>query len=330
MKVSVALATYNGERYIGAQLQSIAAQAVPPDEIVVCDDGSSDSTLSLVHEFQQAVPFDVRITRNPKNLGYTRNFEKAIEQCLGDVVFICDQDDVWFPNKISSVLEVIRGRPKGPIVVINDQIITDRNLVPSGETIFSNSFRAGFNEDWLVAGSCTALNREFIELAFPIEVDGIPYDSWIHRIACALEVRVVLSSPLQYYRRHDDNASNPAVLRGKWLSRLRMIYEFGFRDVSEAWRSQEQLARVVQSKAVQANSLGWISDTRTHAICRAETERAEALKARLGLVQERRLGRLPLIAKLFLAGGYRLFGGFLSALKDFVRARGVAPESVGK
>ena len=92
--VSVALCTYNGERFLQEQLDSIAMQTWTPDEVVVGDDGSSDSTLEILERWKQSVPFSVRIERNERNLGFAKNFESTLSRCTGDVVFLCDQDDV--------------------------------------------------------------------------------------------------------------------------------------------------------------------------------------------------------------------------------------------
>ncbi len=102
-KVSIAMCTYNGQRFLAQQLQSFLDQTVQPDELVVCDDVSSDDSVAVVEAFAARAPFAVRVFRNPQNLGYIRNFEQAIAQCTGDLVFLCDQDDVWDPHKIEKL-----------------------------------------------------------------------------------------------------------------------------------------------------------------------------------------------------------------------------------
>lgn len=104
MRVSVAMCTYNGARFLPAQLESLASQTLVPDELVVVDDGSTDDTESLVREFAGRVPFAVHFHANPQRLGVTRNFEKAMRLCSGDIIFPADQDDVWDKNKIALML----------------------------------------------------------------------------------------------------------------------------------------------------------------------------------------------------------------------------------
>lgn len=109
---SVALATYNGENYISAQLNSIANQTHLPNELVICDDLSTDRTLELIKTFSQTAPFPVRLHTSQKRLGYIKNFEKAAALCGGDVVFFCDQDDIWVPQKIEIVISVFSREPE--------------------------------------------------------------------------------------------------------------------------------------------------------------------------------------------------------------------------
>jgi len=110
-KVSVAMCTYNGQRFLHQQLQSLLDQTVRPDELVVCDDGSSDDSLMVVEAFAVSAPFFVRVIRNSQNLGYIRNFEQAISRCTGDLVFLCDQDDVWDRRKIETLRDVFVTEP---------------------------------------------------------------------------------------------------------------------------------------------------------------------------------------------------------------------------
>jgi glycosyltransferase involved in cell wall biosynthesis len=107
LSISVALCTYNGEKYLREQLRSIAAQTRLPDELVICDDGSTDPTAAIIDEFSRSVPFPVRFIRNPENLGSTKNFEKAIGLCIGDLIALSDQDDIWLPEKLARQSEMM-------------------------------------------------------------------------------------------------------------------------------------------------------------------------------------------------------------------------------
>ncbi len=106
MTISVAMCTFNGARFLRAQLESIARQRRPPDELVICDDGSSDGSVEILREFAAGASFSIRIFCNEKNLGSTQNFEKAIQLCKGDLIALCDQDDIWLPEKLSRLLQI--------------------------------------------------------------------------------------------------------------------------------------------------------------------------------------------------------------------------------
>src|SRR5919199_6162917 len=118
-RVSVAMCTYNGERYLQEQLDSIAAQTCLPDELVVCDDRSSDRTLEIIQIFKSKVSFPVHLHINPENLGTIKNFEKAISLCTGDIIVLSDQDDVWKPHKVETILQAFAKNTKAGYVFSN-------------------------------------------------------------------------------------------------------------------------------------------------------------------------------------------------------------------
>jgi len=99
--ITIALCTFNGAVFLPAQWESILNQTRLPDEVVVCDDASTDETIALLKQYQTSAPFSVKIIQNPVQLGFNKNFEQALSQSSGDLVFICDQDDFWFPEKFA-------------------------------------------------------------------------------------------------------------------------------------------------------------------------------------------------------------------------------------
>ena len=107
MKVSIALCTYNGENFLEEQLSSIGQQTRLPDELIISDDDSTDSTVQIAEKFAAIAPFSVKISINTKRLGSTKNFERAISQCSGDIIFLSDQDDYWNPKKINLIVRVL-------------------------------------------------------------------------------------------------------------------------------------------------------------------------------------------------------------------------------
>ena len=124
--VSIAMATYNGARYVRDQIESLLAQDYPIHEIVVCDDGSQDGTLDILREYESP---SFRVFLNESNLGFIKNFEKACGLCEGDYIALCDQDDVWTTNKISTLVEFMQSR--GLSGAFSDAFLVDAE----GETL---------------------------------------------------------------------------------------------------------------------------------------------------------------------------------------------------
>ena len=124
--ISVAMCTYNGSRFLAEQLKSIAEQTLLPCELIVCDDGSTDSTSEIVRIFAEAAPFPVRFIRNEQTLGSTNNFAKAVCLCRGDAIALCDQDDVWRKDKLERMAEVLDGEPEVG-GVFSDASLVDEN-----------------------------------------------------------------------------------------------------------------------------------------------------------------------------------------------------------
>src|SRR4051812_21315110 len=133
LRLSIALCTWNGARFLQAQLDSYLAQRRRPDELVVCDDGSSDATMQILTQFAQHSPFPVRISRNPQRLGVVANFEKAIGLCQGDVIVLSDQDDVWNPDKLEQIAAHLARSDAA--AVFSDVNVVDANLAPLGYTM---------------------------------------------------------------------------------------------------------------------------------------------------------------------------------------------------
>jgi glycosyltransferase involved in cell wall biosynthesis len=140
MKLSVALCSYNGEKYIKKQLESIFNQTIPVDEIIICDDGSNDRTIEIISQIQNENPTKINLHQNTKNLGCTKNFEKAIELCQGDYIFLSDQDDLWKKDKVEKTLAIFNQNPNAEGVFSNAELIDDSdNLIPN-QTIWDSIF----------------------------------------------------------------------------------------------------------------------------------------------------------------------------------------------
>lgn len=126
MRLSVALCTYNGAKYIKEQLHSILNQTMPVDEIVVCDDGSADETIEIIERIAENVSTEIRVFQNKRNLGFKENFFNAINKCRGELVFLSDQDDVWCPQKVETIMRWFDAHADKK-VVFTDALLIDEN-----------------------------------------------------------------------------------------------------------------------------------------------------------------------------------------------------------
>jgi glycosyltransferase involved in cell wall biosynthesis len=320
MKISIALASYNGAAYILTQLMSCLAQTRPPDEIVVCDDRSSDKTREIVERFAAFASCPVQLHHNSQNLGYSRNFEKALSLCTGDIVFLSDQDDFWLPNKIARVLETFESEPE-TFLVVNDMMIADYNLLPGRHTQLQNTLSAGQRACEFYAGCCMAIRRSFLELVLPLPDSVFAHDNWINYLALALDVRRLIPEPLQMYRRHGENASSWLLSSPQGVSQLQLFRAHGLVSAEPGWRDEIERYRIIGERltARQASleRLG-IQNRQQEALRRLDRIRAN-LEARLALTSRRRLARWPSVLSLLRNGGYADFAGWKSAAKDLIR-----------
>lgn len=151
MNISIAMCTYNGEKYIVEQLQSIVSQTMPPAEIVVCDDGSTDGTISVIQQFQQTCTMPIIIYRNEQQLGVVKNFAKAISFCKGDYIALSDQDDVWLPQKLQWCYEFLQQKGNGHVnAVFTNLKMVNENLQNLGTTMWEwRGFDKERQKSWL-------------------------------------------------------------------------------------------------------------------------------------------------------------------------------------
>ncbi|MCL6730152.1 glycosyltransferase [Sphingomonas hankyongi] len=312
------MASFNGERFIGQQLQSLAAQTKHPDELVICDDASIDRTVAITEDFARTAPFPVHVHRNAKNLGYSRNFSKAMSRTTGDLVFIADQDDVWYPHKIDRVSAVLRDDPSA-LACVNDQLIVDADGASGGETVFGKMRKAGFPDNYLIAGSCTAIARPLLELLLPVP-EVIPYDSWIGWAADLLGAKRLLEEPMQIYRRHGGNTTDPDVVQS--ASRWAEIRKYAGRDPRPAWKAEIAWRDILTDRFASACSSlhKVIPDCKIDAAILSNAQRVRALRQRLTILEEPRTMRGNAIIRAWRHGLYDEFNGLASAARDWLRA----------
>jgi len=217
-RISIALCTYNGSRYLQQQLDSITAQVRQPDEMVVCDDASTDATVSIAKKFASLAPFPVSVCVHQSNLGTVKNFEAAISRCTGDIVVLADQDDVWEEAKLACIEAAFREDPLVGCVFTNAEI-TDENLLPLGYDLWSAvhfSYRErarvaqgrGFSvllRHNVVTGATMAFRADLKGLILPIPCSQWVHDEWIALTISAVRGLKAIDEHLIKYRQHDMN-----------------------------------------------------------------------------------------------------------------------------
>lgn len=229
------MCTFQGQRFLAEQLDSIASQTLKPDELVICDDGSTDGTVDLVRRFAAGAPFPARVHVNPVNLGVTANFSRSISLCEGAIVALADQDDVWRPDKLERQVAIFRERA-GVGAVFSDAELVDENLRPLGRTMFEATrftqsrrrrLQEGRGLEVLVAhsvvcGATLAFRSSFRDLLLPIPTSGL-HDLWIAGLLASVSEIVALPDPLVRYRQHGGNQVGAAGrgLRAKLATRQR-------------------------------------------------------------------------------------------------------------
>lgn len=306
MTVSVAMATYNGERWVRTQIESIVAQSEPPTELVVSDDGSTDRTVDIVESMW--TPFELRVEVNQgERRGVAGNFAAAIERCRGDVVVLADQDDVWDPERIAAVL---------PALATADLVVCDLALIgPNGQDLASTQFeRLGLKPAIFIAdpmetllsrnvvtGAGTAFRADLAHRALPMP-DGWLHDEWLAVVAAATGAIDVEPRPLVAYRQHEAQAVGGSV-RG-------VVQELRH---ARAHMGRPYLAAQAARSATAATRLHALGASREAA---AMMERHDHF-ARRNALPRRRWARARPVLSEWRRGAYHRFGyGWKSAAQD--------------
>jgi glycosyltransferase involved in cell wall biosynthesis len=336
VRISIAMTTYNGARYLAAQLESLAAQRVLPLELVVCDDGSTDDTLSLLEAFAVRSPFPVRLHRNPVNLGFAENFFQAARMCAGDWIAFCDQDDVWLPNRLDDVQRAL-AEMKDVALVVQSAYLCDAQLAHEGR-LFPTTLKPGRHAPgrqfgfWVWLGFLQTFRADLLrELDhgdlprnyFPGH-DRISHDKWTCLIANAIDGVLVLDEPAALYRRHDA-ALTGSYARQDWKQRIDQALPVGGDHYAFLAEVAEETAQYLRRIAGPARP------EFASALLRAAQgfDRMALIQTDRALLYTTRapLKRLVCLLRIGGRGGY--FGvpmtalGWKSGAKDLLRVLGV-------
>jgi len=330
-KISIALCTYNGAKFLTAQLESFLAQTRQPDELIVCDDCSIDATAQIIRDFAERAPFSVSLYINEKNLGSTKNFERAIALCTGNLIFLSDQDDVWLPQKIARIEAEFDKNPQVGLV-FSDAEIVDENL----QTAHCNLWQFTFPEETrknareenffhillrqnVVTGATMAFRACYREIFLPIP-EGIPnliHDAWISLLITNETETAFVEERLIKYRQHSDQqlginykpASKRSFVNRK--KRYAEDIEFSRREVERLEQTKEMFAAYPHFEK-KRNSVSFKD------LIEERREQIAHYNARMNLPLTKFARFLP-VCRETLTGRYHRFSkGFLSAGKDLL------------
>ena len=322
-RLSIVICTFNGASYLQQQLDSLLAQSLLPDELVISDDGSTDATRELLRRFRdraESAGIKVRLNENPRNLGYVENFSTGLRQASGELVFLCDQDDVWHADKLARMAAAFENAPSLLLLHSDARLVDaqgaslhcsmfealqltaqEKQAIHAGaafEVVLRRSF---------VTGATTALRRELIDLALPVG-SGWIHDEWLAAVASAAGRLDFIDAALVDYRQHGANqiGARKRTLAMKWRE---LLLPRG-RLLAEEARRLQRLEQFLQ-QAVFAGAPGrarQIEHKRTH------------FERRVGIGRLPRWRRLPPILREAREGSYRRYGtGVRSMLRDLLR-----------
>ncbi|WP_230341932.1 glycosyltransferase family 2 protein [Methylobacillus arboreus] len=214
------MATFNGSCFVEAQLRSILPQLNDDDEILISDDGSVDNTLDIITSIQDE---RIKIVNHNGNLGVVKNFECALSHASGEYIFLCDQDDIWLPNKVDRCLQVLADH----LLVVSDCRVVDKNLNElhpsffglrkSSEGVVKNLYKNSY------LGCCMAFRKELLAYALPVPEHVPMHDMWLGLLANCVGKVKFLPEALMLYRRHDKNAS-PTAQKSNFSVYQQLIY----------------------------------------------------------------------------------------------------------
>ena len=326
LRLSVVLCTYNGAAYLPDQLDSLLGQERLPDEVVVGDDASTDESWNIVQAFAEragTMGVPVRAKRRSSNIGFVKNFSEALLRASGDVLFLCDQDDVWRADKLAVMESCFVADPDLLLLCTDAELIDacgqlmNRRLFEALELSDAqlqavhdgHAFEDVLLHRTLVTGATAAMRRHLVGLALPVEPGWI-HDEWLAVVAAALGRVEILEQPLIEYRQHGANQVGVPMRERTWVDKWRDL----MRPRGDLLRAEAERLRAVEERLGQLpvpnadERLRLAKDRRSHFMRRAE------------------IGRLPHLRRIApiwheaSSGDYQRYStGIRSMLRDVLR-----------
>ena len=327
-RFSVAMCTYNGSRFLQEQLRSIVAQSVPVQEVVICDDNSADESCAVVEAFSREHPGLVRLYRNSKTLGYSQNFAQAISLCRGDIIFLSDQDDSWFPNRVERMATLFASDDQCAVISVA-ALVTDQDLKPTGKRLMPMSpardekpstFSARIHQS--SAYGCTLAFRASLCPVFSPISPHWGHDNWICFIAARFTGICGIEEPLMYFRRHRASAGMNDKLDfgslGQLMAAVKRSKRLDYEHDRQKWQDMNRQLRQIIDGDIMTGVPSHIRPC-PQAILDEARARLIFSEARFKVTARSRPFRLAPALRILSAGQYAEFAsGWKSFLKDLL------------
>jgi glycosyltransferase involved in cell wall biosynthesis len=317
VRVSVVVCTYNGEKYLRDQLQSILSQTRPPDEVIISDDGSTDSTLEIIGEFTssssgpQRPGWTVETRRTP--LGVSGNFASALTRARGEFIALSDQDDVWEPERLEKGLAHF---DDAVLLVHSDATLIDASGRPTGTLMSALRLTGSETRNLLsgralhallrrnvVTGATTMIRSSLLEQALPIP-EGWVHDEWLALIAAAQGGVVFQEDPLIRYRQHGNNEIGAS--KTDYDEAARRLREKRSEFLARKLRRNHGIAALLEKKPT------WL-DSVAHSSLAAKVE-FDQWRSTLPSSRARRL--VPVLRRWFTGHYGHYARGYLDVIRD--------------
>lgn len=330
--ISVAMCTYNGSRFVAEQLRSIASQTLAPAELIVCDDASTDNTPEIVKKFSAEAPFRVRVFSNDKTLGVTKNFEKAIQICEGNVIALSDQDDIWKPHKLERLSTVLDENPGSGYAFSDAEMIND-NGTSLGYTLWeAHSLQNGAIKKFdkpgqlaillrgnVVSGAGMAFRASLKSIVLPISSRWL-HDYWIALLGSTIAYGIPISECLFQYRSHSSQQVGMRHLKKTLLEICGISLATTMEDYWKKLENFQELRNRVQSATVcdpfAPEKLELLRQKESHLSKRAAIHSGRGISRMRMLLSEALTGRYKRFSDSWRSVGRDLLPGSILSNQD--------------
>lgn len=300
MKISVALCTYNGEKFIRKQINSILDQNLEVNEIIVCDDCSTDATWTILEEYKKNSPNIFQIYKNEVNIKSNKNFEKAIALCTGDYIFLSDQDDIWRMDKVEKTLISFKQNPTAEAVFSNASLIDDADNPILASTSIWDSFLFYESKmtkpvdlfEFLIAngnfvtGATLCIKKEVKDYCFPFITSNLfLHDEWLALLLSKRKKLSYTTDKLLFYRLHDEqqlgvgnkekitNTNKKSIKEQEIIMKLRQAKSFDdFKFLTNRYYEQYDRLKKLKSQNISTPMVNELLDIVTDSFIKINLE----------------------------------------------------------